>query len=286
MFYDMNKLFSIGQFAKLHEINKKTLMWYDEIGLLKPAVIKENGYRYYTYQQSSILETILMLRELDVSISDIQSFLETRSAFSLENLLTEKLSELDKTISHLMALKKIMLNKRQDMIDIRSLDLNVISIIEKKHPIYLATVDVSEGLPFETEIEKVINETKKYQLRRLHDASYGAMLPIKKLYNGQTSDYEFLYIQMPNPVQKDGLHIQPAGKYLRAFCKGSWDKLADRYAEILAYAQEHGLELCGFAYEKGINDIVIDTLDDYITQIEIPVKVKPLTVSVPFHLPV
>lgn len=47
MFYDTHKLFTIGQFAKLHEINKKTLMWYDEIGILKPAVIKENGYRYY-----------------------------------------------------------------------------------------------------------------------------------------------------------------------------------------------------------------------------------------------
>lgn len=57
-------LFTIGQFAALHEINKKTLMWYDEIGLLKPACIKENGYRYYSYQQSAALETILMLREL------------------------------------------------------------------------------------------------------------------------------------------------------------------------------------------------------------------------------
>ena len=42
-------LFTIGQFAALHEINKKTLMWYDEIGLLKPACIKENGYQYYSY---------------------------------------------------------------------------------------------------------------------------------------------------------------------------------------------------------------------------------------------
>ena len=31
-------LFTIGQFAALHEINKKTLMWYDEIGLLKPIM--------------------------------------------------------------------------------------------------------------------------------------------------------------------------------------------------------------------------------------------------------
>ena len=37
-------LFTIGQFAALHEINKKTLMWYDEIGLFKPAVIHEENF--------------------------------------------------------------------------------------------------------------------------------------------------------------------------------------------------------------------------------------------------
>ena len=68
------KLLTIGQFAALHEINKKTLMWYDETGLFRPAVVKENGYRYYTYYQSSTLETILMLRELGVSVSEIKSF--------------------------------------------------------------------------------------------------------------------------------------------------------------------------------------------------------------------
>ena len=42
-----SKLLTIGQFASLHGINKKTLMWYDEIGLFHPAVIHpENGYRY------------------------------------------------------------------------------------------------------------------------------------------------------------------------------------------------------------------------------------------------
>ena len=42
MFAPTDRLFSIGQFARLHEVNKKTLMWYDEIALLKPAVTKPN----------------------------------------------------------------------------------------------------------------------------------------------------------------------------------------------------------------------------------------------------
>ena len=86
-----DKLLTIGQFASMHGINKKTLMWYDEIGLFKPAAINpENGYRCYTYYQSPILETILLLRELDVSIREIQDFMKDRSAASLKSLLDIK----------------------------------------------------------------------------------------------------------------------------------------------------------------------------------------------------
>jgi effector-binding domain-containing protein len=68
------------------------------------------------------------------------------------------------------------------------------------------------------------------------------------------------------------LHAKPAGKYLRAFCKGSWDKLAGRYKEIFAYADKQGFSLTGYSYETGINETVIDNFNDYITQIEIPIK--------------
>ena len=39
MHTNKNKLFTIGQFAAIHGITKKTLIWYDEIDLLKPIVI-------------------------------------------------------------------------------------------------------------------------------------------------------------------------------------------------------------------------------------------------------
>ena len=86
-----DKLLTIGQFAAMHGINKKTLMWYDEIGLFKPAAIHpENGYRCYNYHQSPVLETILLLRELDVSIHDIRQFMKNRSAGSLNAFWMKK----------------------------------------------------------------------------------------------------------------------------------------------------------------------------------------------------
>ena len=117
-------------------------MWYDEIGILKPAMIKPNGYRYYTYQQSFILETILLLRELNMSLPEIQHFLNDRSALSLENLLTEKIEELDNTMSHLKAIRGVMNEKRQNMSRIRTLDMSCFEIIEKQEEHYLSLIHI------------------------------------------------------------------------------------------------------------------------------------------------
>lgn len=268
---EQNKLLTIGQFAALHRINKKTLMWYDEIGLFQPAAIHpENGYRYYNYHQSSILETILLLRELNVSISEIQTFMTNRSASSLKSLLDEKIKDLDNSISHLKAVRKTLCSHRQNMLTLLTMNLSEISIIEKKEH-NLVTVDIKPDTSFDKEVEMITSETKKYQLHHLHDASYGSMIRVEELYHGNFDNYSKLFIEIPYPVKKTGLHIQPAGTYLRAFYKGDLGGIPSKYQEILKYANEHNLILSDFSYEMGINEIVIDCIEDYIVQIEIPV---------------
>lgn len=267
-----NKLLTIGQFALLHGINKKTLMWYDEIGLFKPAIVNsENGYRYYSYYQSSVLETILLLRELGVSINEIKNFMENRSAQAFKNLLDEKILELDKNIIHLNALRKTLSNYHQNMISLINMDLSDISIIEKeKH--YLITIDIDNAISFEKETEIVTDETKKYNLHRLHDAVYGTMISADSLYSGDFNNYSKLFIEMPFSVKQTDLHIQPKGKYLRAFYKGDWNKIYSRYKEILVYAKEHSITFSGYSYETGINENVVDNIEDYIIKIEIPIQ--------------
>ena len=239
-----SKLLTIGQFASLHGINKKTLMWYDQVGLFRPAWIHpENGYRYYSYHQSAVLETILLLRELDVSIKEIQEFMENRSAASLKCLLEHK--------------------------------------ILQKEERCLITVDINKDTSFEEEVEMITAETEKYQLGRLHHASYGSMIPVANLQNGSFHDYSKLFIEIPfltlqnqkepHDGPENNLHIQPGGKYLRAFHKGDWEKIPQRYQAILDHAQKKGLTLYGFSYEMGINENVIDQIEDYIVQIEIPI---------------
>ncbi len=268
---EKNKLLTIGQFAVLHGINKKTLMWYDEIGLFKPAAINpENGYRCYNYHQSSILETILLLRELDVSIPEIQDFMKNRSAQNLKCLLDEKIAALDLQLLHLQAVRKTLSSHQQNMDTLLTMDLSEICIVEKEQRC-LVTVDIDKNITFEKEVELITAETARYRLGRLHDASYGSMIPVTSLLQGNFDGYTNLFIEIPQLDQKSGLHIQPKGKYLLAFHKGDWSQLPLRYQEILAFAHDQKLTLSGYSYEKGINETVIDRIEDYIVQIEIPI---------------
>lgn len=267
-----DKLLPIGQFATLHGVNKKTLMWYDEVGLFRPAAVSaENGYRYYSYQQSQTLETILLLREMGVSIKEIKAFMQERSATSMEKLLGEKIEELDREISHKKAVRETLAKHRRNMQTLLSMDLEEISIVEKKER-RLVTVEAGVGTSFEKAVEMITAETKKYQLSRLHDASYGSMIAAESLYAGNFEDYSRLFIEIPFPIRRTGLHVQPAGTYLRAFYRGPWEDMDIRYREILAYAEKCGMMFYGFSYEVVLNENVVEREEDAIVQIEIPVR--------------
>lgn len=270
-----NKLLTIGQFAAMHGINKKTLMWYNEIGLFRPASVNpENGYRYYDYHQSPVLETILLLRDLDVSIHEIQDFMKDRSAGNLKQLLEEKMADLDKQIAHLQAVRTTLSAHRQNMDTLLTMDLSEISVVEREERC-LVTVEIDRDTSFEREVELITAETEKYQLGRLHKASYGSMISVSSLLSGRYDDYSRLFIEIPFLSCRAGLHMAPGGKYLRAFCKGEWDRLPKRYQEIFDYAREHGLTPYGYSYEMGINENVIERIEDYIVQIEIPITLHP-----------
>ncbi len=269
---EKDKFLTIGQFAAMHGINKKTLMWYDEIGLFQPAAVNPaNGYRCYSYHQSPVLETILLLRELDVSVSEIQDFMGERSAAGFKRLLEEKTKELDRSIVHLQAVRKMVCNYRQNMETLLTMDLSEICVVEKDERC-LITVEIDSNTSFEEKVEMITAKTEEYQLGRLHDASYGSMIAVDSLKNGDFDDYSKLFIEIPFLGQRQGLHIQPGGRYLRAFHRGDWGKLPQCYQRIFDYAGEQGLVLSGFSYEMGINENVIERMDDYIVQIEIPLE--------------
>ena len=248
-------------------------MWYDEIGLLKPAFVKDNGYRYYTFHQSAELETILMLRDLQVPLAEIKAFMAQRSAASLAAMLGDKLIEVDARIADLQALRTTMAARRQEMQQLCTLDLDAIVLVQHNER-QLVTVPTTVQASLGEEIERVLAMLKTLHLKRFYDASYGAMLPVEAIYEGRFDDYTALTLTLPLSLCSGEWHTQPAGFYLRAYCQGAWEELPQRYRALCAYAEQEGLTFVGHAYERGINDVVTMRMEESITEIEIPVRRK------------
>lgn len=63
------------EFAKLCGVEKRTLFYYDQIGLLKLETVLENGYRDYSQEQVKRLEDIKFLQATGLSLSEIKALL-------------------------------------------------------------------------------------------------------------------------------------------------------------------------------------------------------------------
>jgi DNA-binding transcriptional MerR regulator len=85
--------YTIKGIADLAGVTTRTIRYYDEIGLLNPANIGDNGYRYYDQGSLLRLQQILFFRELDVPLKDIQLIM-SRPDFNLLGALEKHRSSL------------------------------------------------------------------------------------------------------------------------------------------------------------------------------------------------
>lgn len=67
---------SIAEVATMSKVTARTLRHYDDIGLLRPAYVGDNGYRYYEQKQLLRLQRLLLLRELGLSLATIADVLD------------------------------------------------------------------------------------------------------------------------------------------------------------------------------------------------------------------
>lgn len=126
------KRLTTAQFAKLHEVNKRTLHYYDEIGLFRPLTKAENGYRYYDISQSIDFEYIRMLKELNMSIEEIEAYRKNPTPANFLKIVNEKEKEIDKQIQKLKDIKTVMQRKKAKIAFCETLQEQEIRIEECK----------------------------------------------------------------------------------------------------------------------------------------------------------
>lgn len=70
---------SIADVARMSGVTSRTLRHYDDIGLLEPAYVGANGYRYYEDAQLLRLQQILVLRELGLGLAEIAEAVDSET---------------------------------------------------------------------------------------------------------------------------------------------------------------------------------------------------------------
>lgn len=90
--------YTVRQLAKVAGVSVRTLHYYDQIGLLKPSCIRQNGYREYGEDAVILLQQILFFRELGFRLEDIRSIVaspgfDVREALESHRALLEKKAE-------------------------------------------------------------------------------------------------------------------------------------------------------------------------------------------------
>ncbi|MFD3273836.1 MerR family transcriptional regulator [Paenibacillus dendritiformis] len=93
-------MFKISEFSKLSQVPAKTLRYYDQLGLLRPACTdSQSGYRYYTSEQLLRLQRIFALKDLGFTLEQIKQILHDEvSAADIRRMLLLKQAEVESLI--------------------------------------------------------------------------------------------------------------------------------------------------------------------------------------------
>lgn len=266
------KLFTTGEFAEICGVKKQTLFHYDDVGLLKPEYKKENGYRYYSIQQAEVFSVIEMLKDIEMSLTEIKDFLNVKTPKETIELLTEKEEMLRRKIVKMQQTQRIIQNKREQIEVALRLDFDQISIEEMESEHYVLSECVINFS--DKEFTKSIMEFIKYTKREELDLGYpiGVLISQEHVELGEYGNYAHFYLRV-DPSEVADPYIKKAGKYVIAYHKGSDLNIQETYEKVKAFLIDRGYRICGDSFEEYVLDEVsVSGVDNYVIKIMIQVE--------------
>jgi len=264
--------------AKIHRISRQTLIHYDKIGLFKPEITKENGYRYYSVLQIPVLREICFLRSLRVPTEDIKMHLESRTPKSVVEFFTHQQQLLDAEIQELLLIKQHIqyrLNSYKPYLEYQiQMQKPTIRHYPERKVIFI---------PYATPINKEKLHYTLMQAWRIINAlgyqfSCGFGTIIRQRWFSTTNVLEGagVYVALPKDVQEDisdHLMVLPAGDYVTAFKYGMPYDIVYLY-QLLDWMGQHGYTPCGDVVDACIFDTTFYSKDIKLDfcQLQIPIS--------------
>ncbi|MCM3163402.1 MerR family transcriptional regulator [Metabacillus litoralis] len=262
------KYLTTGAFAKLCKVNKQTLFYYDQIGLLSPVFKNEKGYRFYSMNQIELFFVIDLLKELGMSLNDIQQYTQNKSPESFLTLMYQKREEIVKKRQEIERKEKLIETKISLMEEASQLDFQQITLEHFPE----ATLYLSRKMKNNTDEEFVevisdfIDELNELQL----DTGYpiGVITNREQVLKGEFSKYSYLYIEQPQPKEGYSYFQAVKGYFLVGYHIGDELTIHNTYKRLFSEMERLELTLGDYVFEEYIYDTVVkNQKEHYVTKI-------------------
>ncbi|MEK3904837.1 MerR family transcriptional regulator [Paenibacillus sp. FSL R7-0179] len=266
-----NDLMSISAFSKLSRVPRKTLIFYDQIGLFKPAFVADNGYRYYIRSQFDTIGVIYIFKELGMSLEDIRAYLEHRSPLSTLELLRKQEKAVQQQIAKLTLAKEMMLQRAENIEHSLNVDTSRMVVVHQERKPILRSCRIHDS-------RRELNEELWDDFQeRLHKenapAGYpgGAIIGKEDLLrrDGDMISYMFCFITTQHYEQE----YMPEGYYLVSYTRADYEDTEKIYPRIFDYIEKNHYVVKGDAYEEFLLDeIVMKHPEDYLVRVMVHIE--------------
>lgn len=267
----MKDMFSIGELAGYQNISKQTLIFYDKIGLFRPAYVDpHNHYRYYSARQIDYLDTILMMKEMGFSLKEIREHMENYTIDTSLLTLRKQLTVLDRQITHLQLIKNRLAHRCEQMENVKEFreKKQEVSLKEKEEQ-YLLCVDVEAPYSF----REISIATKKCFSQALENSlpiyfQTGVIVPFEHILKERYTEAGEAFLPIEKTTKAKNIRILPKGKVASIYHCGTYPSVGRSYQKLLNFCEENQLEILSDSYEFCINDYISSgDENEYITEI-------------------
>lgn len=263
-----------GDFAKLCNTNKRTLIYYHEIGLFCPAYIDEKGYRFYSETQCDMFFTITCLKELGMPLVKIRDYLTNRNKTTFEELLRHQKNHVSEEIKRLQRIEEVI-HTKLSLIEISetpriTTDFSEITI-EYMTEEYLILSDFINSDNHNVIFDTLCKHIGTCYLDNLYCGHpYGAMQSTEHLLSGEWGYYAYFLNKITNPDKSESVFVKEAGNYLTTYLMGDYYNIESVYQKIIDYINLHHLKVGSYIYKEAVvAAIATDDIQDYITKLSI-----------------
>ena len=270
-----DKLFAIGDVAKMFGLSVSTLRHYEHIGLLSPEYVDPaSGYRYYDARQFEVLNTICYLRALDMPLSEIGAFLHNRDVDKIEEMLMHQQAVVKQKRYELDVMARKIDIRLERLRGARNARLNEIEQIDAA-PCRLIWLEEKLRLHTYLDMEQTVRRLSENQTERLAFlGKVGVGIAKEHLEQGAFEQYDCAFLVLDDVEQSCGdvLEVQ-GGPCLRVRFRGSHTQAPEQYNKLMAYMAEHEMRPAGFSREITLIDNgLTENREQFVTEITVPIE--------------